>query len=285
MRPIVIAAAVATWASPALADSPRPERAPKIAWQHRRFDAVDWIVTGAGAAAALGGSILPPPKSATGGGMLFDDGVRSALRPGSAGLRVAARDTSDFLLQSSVAYPLLVDTLVVAKWHHGSDDVAWQMALIDAEALALATGVQAMTSSLVGRARPYSADCGGDLSSANNDCQSNSRYRSYFSGHTTIAFTAASLTCVHHAYLPLYGGAADTLACVGSLAAAAATGTLRIVSDQHYATDVLTGALVGAAIGIAVPLLHYGGGVRAPNVGLDVRIVPSVGGATVVANF
>ena len=32
---------------------------------------------------------------------------------------------------------------------------------------------------------------------------------------------------------------------------------LRIAADRHYATDVLTGALVGSAIGFSVPYLAH----------------------------
>jgi len=36
------------------------------------------------------------------------------------------------------------------------------------------------------------------------------------------------------------------------------TGTARIIADQHWATDVSVGALVGTSLGIAIPWgLHY----------------------------
>ena len=39
------------------------------------------------------------------------------------------------------------------------------------------------------------------------------------------------------------------------------TGALRIVADQHWASDVLVGAAVGTFSGLAVPyFLHYGWG-------------------------
>ncbi|MDB4987793.1 MAG: hypothetical protein JWN04_2971, partial [Myxococcaceae bacterium] len=37
---------------------------------------------------------------------------------------------------------------------------------------------------------------------------------------------------------------------------AALTGYLRLAADKHYFTDVLTGALVGSAVGFLVPWLH-----------------------------
>jgi membrane-associated phospholipid phosphatase len=40
---------------------------------------------------------------------------------------------------------------------------------------------------------------------------------------------------------------------------ASATGVLRVMGDRHYATDALTGGLVGFAFGYGMPtLFHYG---------------------------
>jgi membrane-associated phospholipid phosphatase len=52
---------------------------------------------------------------------------------------------------------------------------------------------------------------------------------------------------------------ADAVTCGVTLASAGAVGMLRIVSQKHYVTDVLTGAAVGTASGLGIPwLLHYG---------------------------
>ena len=42
-----------------------------------------------------------------------------------------------------------------------------------------------------------------------------------------------------------------------SLTVAASVGVLRVVSGKHYPTDVLVGALLGAATGLAIPFLHW----------------------------
>ena len=41
------------------------------------------------------------------------------------------------------------------------------------------------------------------------------------------------------------------------LTLATLTGYLREAADKHYLSDVLTGAAVGAAVGWAIPYLHY----------------------------
>jgi membrane-associated phospholipid phosphatase len=67
---------------------------------------------------------------------------------------------------------------------------------------------------------------------------------------------------------------------------AATTATFRVVGDMHYASDVITGAIVGSLVGYGVPLLHYARrdlGLRTGAVRL--QLVPSAGGAGVVGTF
>lgn len=79
--------------------------------------------------------------------------------------------------------------------------------------------------------------------------------KSWPSGHTTYTFaTAAFLTYTFAKYNPdsywkyVVAGASYSLAIT--------TGTLRVLSGNHFVTDVLTGALIGTAYGILVPWLH-----------------------------
>ena len=67
------------------------------------------------------------------------------------------------------------------------------------------------------------------------------------------------MACVHHRQLDLYGDeTSDAIACAVPLGLAAGVALLRIVADQHYATDVLVGAAVGALSGLGLGLLlHY----------------------------
>jgi membrane-associated phospholipid phosphatase len=46
---------------------------------------------------------------------------------------------------------------------------------------------------------------------------------------------------------------------------AALTGYLRIAADKHYFTDVLVGAIVGSAIGVAVPYFAHRPSTDAPD--------------------
>src|SRR6185503_6543850 len=133
------------------------------------------------------------------------------------------------------------------------------IALISLEAAAVASLIQGPTSALTSRERPYGRDCGKSIPANLDDCSGRNRYRSYFSGHTSMSFAAATVTCSHHARHDLFGdGLADGLACGAALTSAATVGTMRIVGQKHYVTDVLTGAAVGTLSGLGVPwLLHY----------------------------
>ncbi|MBI4810267.1 MAG: phosphatase PAP2 family protein [Ignavibacteriales bacterium] len=69
--------------------------------------------------------------------------------------------------------------------------------------------------------------------------------RSFFSGHTTWAFSSA----VFHSRWKPYVWA-------GSLLTASAVGFLRYQSGAHFPTDILAGAMVGFVIGYVIPCLH-----------------------------
>ena len=131
----------------------------------------------------------------------------------------------------------------------------------------------------------------GEEPASSFDCDSqNKRQRSFYSGHTAFTFATAGLICSHHLNLKLYGGGApDIAACATGFAAAAATGTLRMVGDQHYATDVITGALVGTITGLGLPwLLHYRhdrSSTKRSADGFRVQLVPYAAGAGLVGTF
>ena len=97
---------------------------------------------------------------------------------------------------------------------------------------------------------------------------------------------------MHHAHLPLYGSAAgDAAACAVALLAAGTTGTLRVVSDNHYASDVLLGAAIGLGSGLGLPwLLHYRGGATqassdARRPGASIGLLPGFLSGTLVGTF
>src|SRR5207237_1644242 len=79
-------------------------------------------------------------------------------------------------------------------------------------------------------------------------------------GPTATSLTGAAGLRGQPARLEIYGGVADKLVCPIALVVAATTGLLRIVSDRHYASDVLAGAVVGSAVGATVSWAHLRNG-------------------------
>jgi membrane-associated phospholipid phosphatase len=253
-----------------------------------RMDAPEMIFTGVAAGVALATNIVHPLHTGWQGGVLFDNQVRSALRLSSVDAQLEARTVSDLGLALMTTYPILVDAAIVAYWYRGSDDVALQMALIDAEAFAVTGALAGVANFLAGRARPYSHGCGTAIPENTTDCESDTRYRSFFSGHTSGSFTAAALICAHHQALQLFESAADPITCAAALVAAGAIGTLRIVGDAHYFSDVFVGAAVGTAVGLGIPLLHHyrrASGPTAAGSPFGMTLVPGLGGAQLVGTF
>ena len=255
-----------------------------------RFGAADWVTTILGGATALTMAIVPPIEAHRRDGPAFFDGaVRNTLRaPGFQG-RYIARDTSDVLLSLFVTYPFFVDALATAWWFRGNAEAARQMTLINAEALALVGAIQGITNVFAARERPYGRDCGGIIPEGGIDCAGGGRYRSFFSGHAAYSFAAASVMCSHHMNLNLFADkTADVLSCIVGYFAAGTTATLRVVGDMHYASDVITGSLVGTAIGLGIPWLHYHGGAESKAAHAESvrwRVVPMGLGASLGGSF
>ena len=257
----------------------------KIVWQAswRPWELGDWIFTGVSMAAAIGGIVIPPTEDRWMGRNAFDEAIRDTLRPNEQSHRNIARDASDIMLMLSINQ-ILVDTLVVTWWGHDADTVAYNMALMNIEAIAFNTALNQIVGGLASRERPYRVECDQLADEeARADCRGRKRFRSFYSGHTSTTFAVAGLTCMHHAQMPLYGGGfADVLPCISSFAIAGTTGTLRLVADQHWATDVMIGAAVGTFSGLAVPyFLHYGWGEpeepRADEISISVLPLPTGG--------
>jgi membrane-associated phospholipid phosphatase len=205
--------------------------------------------------------LYPKPNDNLRGGVLFDNAVRDALVLDSREGRDRAASYSDLPYLGMLAFPLLVDTALVTWGIHGSGDVALEMLAMNLEAYAVAGGI-ALTLQKLGRVRPAEKGCRVDPGYSGKCDNQTALNQSFMSGHTAIAFAGAGLTCAHHRHLPLYGGGLPDLAiCVLGLTAASATGVLRIMSDDHYASDVLLGAGLGVLSGYLLPeWLHYGFG-------------------------
>jgi membrane-associated phospholipid phosphatase len=267
---------VATLVSLLWADAARAEDPTRVRWSpdwpRVRLAEVMSVVGLTAASLAMEAYWTPPDHPGWQGGILFDDWVRDNLRGSSYKAQSNASHLSDLLYSGAVFAPYVVDVYFVALGIHQNADVAMQMLLIDLQSLGVTGVVTIAAERLVGRARPYTQDCGRDgmIRSPSGEVLYNAcsggggDFQSFYSGHAAATATSAGLTCVHHQHLPLYGGGfADLVPCLVMSGVSLVTGVSRIVADRHWSSDVIFGWGVGAFSGYVLPsLLHYGFGGR-----------------------
>ena len=173
---------------------------------------------------------------------------------------------SDFVQYAALALPLALALGV-------SQDQAFAAGVIYFEVVTRAFFAKNMVKFLVPRVRPWAYFPSADSAPAGLE-----RNDSFPSGHTTMAFAAAAFG-VTVAILDLPSGSPWLVPFAASeVSLAVITGSLRVFSGMHFMTDVVAGAVLGAAIGVALPLLHTswtGGSVgkSVPTVRFEVPIV------------
>lgn len=152
-----------------------------------------------------------------------------------------ARVASDVTLWLALAVPPIAGLAVV-----GPNRAFLQDATVFAEALAVSGALVSIVKSAVQRPIPRAY--------ANDPAhlRDPGSYRAFYSGHTTIAFTA--LTDAAWTARLRFGEQVWPWAVAGL--AGTSVGVERVLAGRHFPTDVLAGALVGIAVGTAVPLLH-----------------------------
>lgn len=174
----------------------------------------------------------------------FDTAARDALRWDNVRLANTLSNITGYL-----GNPIYASGLLLI----GTDDALSGRRYLDNTTpvlqAAIFTGLFNQTMKVIfGRKRPF-ATFGAVHVRPANDINT-----SFFSGHTALAFALATSSGIV-ANLREYPSA--TAIWIGGLTLATATGYLRIAGDAHYATDVLFGAIVGSAFGIAIPLLLH----------------------------
>jgi len=253
----VLALAVASLAKSAPA---RAEPRPTLSWQPhwRRSDGWDYALTLSAAAAYVGVAAVVPQTSTTGwtSPILLDAPLRDGLVAEGRSNRALANTFSNVALYASMLH-VVGDAVGVALMHQAS--LGTELLSIDAETYVVSLLLNGLTKRITGRRRPYAGNCEqNDNYSAS--CGTSDQYASFYSGHSALSATSAGLICVQHGHLAIYGGMADPAACANAVVLTILTGALRVVSDNHWATDVVTGHLIGFGTGYFLPsLLHFRG--------------------------
>lgn len=121
------------------------------------------------------------------------------------------------------------------------------------EALAWNAAVANLVKLAVRRPRPLSYI---QLREGTFDPDATDSSLSFYSGHTsTVAAVAAALTTIDFMRRPA-GCPRPWLLLASGAAVTILTGAMRVAAKRHFVTDVAAGAVIGTAIGVAVPMLH-----------------------------
>ena len=240
-----------------------------LAWRQLVFESNALLL-----APALAGVLAAdgPDHARWKGGILFDRDVRDAYGSRSKKTRDDATEASNILLGVTVALPA-VDLLFRLK---DSDcDATTNLASDFIESFLLVSVLEEGTKLLSARKRP----------------RSDGGIRSFFSGHASLTGTAAGLVCANAFRHGMWGERWFTkaLPCAVTTALASAAGAQRLKADEHWASDVLVGLLVGFATGYfdlpnAAALLHAPLGVAwlKEHTGVDeAQVLPTVGGGAI----
>lgn len=199
-----------------------------------------------GAFAATQFALEPPEDSRWTDRNSFDSGIRRSLRGGSRDTRKAAAIASDVFFGGMGAalladwwwlreeYGFLRSIQVDSRWIL-ADNVATRVAKVSA-----------------GRQRPYVQPCNRDPDYVPQCGGGRDGKASFFSGHASNTATLAGLLCARRLHRR-DADRWDALVCGGAAAGALTTGVLRIVSEHHFATDVIAGWAVGAFFGYYLP--------------------------------
>ncbi len=223
--------------------------------QHFKIDPVADIVLTGGAAGAAGitdlilstGEIRPQPLPVNPTTMKVDISNLLPIDRGAVTQTIDrnASTYSDIGLYAAVGFAVLDPILSGVRdgWDAGLVD-----AVMYAESLSLTVFVTDVTKIAVRRPRPL------DYSNPNNTSDTNLQL-SFFSGHASAtASVTATATYLAFVRAPRTPRPWITLA-AGTLLTAFVSYE-RVRSGNHFPTDVVTGAMAGAAIGVLVPHLH-----------------------------
>jgi membrane-associated phospholipid phosphatase len=178
----------------------------------------------------------------------FDASLRERLRASD----IRSPDTASNVV-GFIAMPLATfGTTALASEAEGRGKNFPTDALVILEAAIVAADVNQLTKFLVGRERPFVHALPDDEKAKTFQPADNNL--SFFSGHTTLAFTLATASGTV-ASMRHYDVAPGVWTVGMSLAVL--TGYLRVAADKHHFSDVVSGAVLGSAIGFFLPFVFH----------------------------
>lgn len=162
-----------------------------------------------------------------------------------------AHQVSNGFLFGSAALPVLAPMLAGQESRHKMG-VTYLIAL---EGILANLAITNLTKELAKRPRPFTFGRVPDEIMNKSLLYTKNSFRSFFSGHTSIAasnsFLAAKLLNDFYPDSKLKPAIWATAVVIPAI-----TGYLRVKAGRHFTTDVLMGFIAGAAVGLIIPELH-----------------------------
>lgn len=174
-------------------------------------------------------------------------------RPATERWSPTASNVSDAVLIATVGGS--VATLALAPGDAGPTTIG----VMFGETILLSNGISELVKTAVRRTRPYVYNDDPDI--APDKKTSKTARQSFPSGHAINAFASAVFLSTVYSHLHPNSSARPWI-WAGSLAAAGTVGYLRYSAGKHFPTDIITGAVLGGAIGWVVPEIHESDRVR-----------------------
>jgi membrane-associated phospholipid phosphatase len=190
----------------------------------------------------------------------FDQDVRDRWKWSDPAKADTYSNVADFAVLPAMVFG--ADAILASR--EGALRKSPEDALMIAEAAVAASAIDQVVKFSVGRERPFvhalpDSGKGSTAQPSDNDV-------SFYSGHTSLAFALVASS----ATVGQMRGYRDAwVIWPAGIAAASAIGYLRIAADKHYLSDVVTGAVMGTAAGVAIPLLVHGRAGSGPAVALS----------------
>ena len=171
----------------------------------------------------------------------------------------AAKTYSDIGLYTAIGLPFALDLgdSLIQRARDGSAQRSRHMrnwgrdVVILLETFAVNYATTNVVKFAVRRPRPYSYDPDSDVA----DPTANDARLSFFSGHASTTFAmAAAYASLFQARHPRSRWIAPVW--VIGMSLASTTAIARVAAGKHFWTDIIVGAAVGSAVGVAIPALH-----------------------------
>jgi membrane-associated phospholipid phosphatase len=217
------------------------------------------VFIGAGAGLVLGALVVPVEIVDVPSGGLDPEGITWKFDRRVVGSRsTSAATASDWTRNAAMAFPVV---LAFTFGEPGARlDGVVRRGVVYGESLGFSVGTTMLAKRLTGRARPYAFLAVSER--PDDPAYDVTRERTFYSapsGHSAGAWNGTALAVTEHLLTRPDAHWAERFG-VGFVggALAGATATLRVEAGQHFPTDVLAGAGLGIASGMALPLVHRG---------------------------